>query len=83
VASTSRSQRARRRGSSIKAGCFDIGVPAERQMGLGSLKTIGLSEAREEAIRCRKLLKDGNDPIETRQAEKAKVAVANAKIMPI
>jgi hypothetical protein len=53
----------------------------ERQMGLGSLKTIGLSEARDEAERCRKLLKDGKDPIETRQAEKAKAAVANAKIM--
>jgi len=50
-------------------------------MGLGSLKTIGLSEAREEAERCRKLLKDGKDPIETRQAERAKEAVANAKIM--
>ncbi|HMA70230.1 MAG TPA: Arm DNA-binding domain-containing protein [Xanthobacteraceae bacterium] len=43
----------------------------ERQMGLGSLNTIGLSEAREKAERCRKLLKEGRDPIEARMAERA------------
>jgi hypothetical protein len=32
----------------------------ERQMGLGSLKTIGLAEAREEAECCRKRLRQRN-----------------------
>lgn len=51
----------------------------ERQMGLGSLKTIGLSDAREEAERCRKLLREGKDPIEARKADCASNQVANAK----
>jgi integrase len=42
----------------------------ERQMGLGSLNTIGLSQAREEAGRWRGVLKDGKDPIEVRDAER-------------
>jgi integrase len=40
-------------------------------MGLGSVKTIGLSEAREEAERWRKVLLTGKDPIEVRAAERA------------
>src|SRR6202030_2706473 len=36
----------------------------ERQMGLGSLNTIGLSEARGAAEQCRKLLKESQDPIQ-------------------
>ena len=40
----------------------------ERQMGLGAQKTISLKEAREEAERCRKLLKEGKDPIVVRDA---------------
>jgi hypothetical protein len=51
----------------------------ERQMGLGSLNTIGLAEAREEAERCRKLLRDGKDPIEAREADRASKQVAEAK----
>jgi len=51
----------------------------ERQMGLGSLNTIGLSEAREEAECCRKLLKEGKDPIEVRKAERASKQVDAAK----
>ena len=34
----------------------------ERQMRLGSLNTVGLSQARDEAERCGKLLKEGKDP---------------------
>src|SRR6516165_9529793 len=41
----------------------------EREMGLGSLKTISLKEAREAAEQCRKMLREGKDPIETRKAE--------------
>ena len=41
-----------------------------RQMGLGSVQTVSLSEARQGADRCRKLLHDGRDPIEVRDAER-------------
>jgi hypothetical protein len=58
---------------------FRQGGGRERQMGLGSLKTIGLSEARDEAERCRKLLKDGSDPIAVRNAERAAKLVDAAK----
>jgi integrase len=51
----------------------------ERQMGLGSLQTIGLGEARQEAERQRKLLLDGLDPIEARDAARAAQSVAKAK----
>lgn len=51
----------------------------ERQMGLGSLSTIGLSEAREEAERCRKLLKEGKDPIEARNADHAAKQIESKK----
>jgi integrase len=43
----------------------------EREMGLGSLNTIGLSQAREEAGRWRVILNEGRDPIEVRDAERA------------
>ncbi len=42
-----------------------------REMGLGSLNTVGLSQAREEAGRWRGVLKEGRDPIEVRNAGKA------------
>jgi hypothetical protein len=51
----------------------------ERQMGLGSLQTVGLSDAREEAERCRKVLLEGKDPIEVRDAGRARESVAKAK----
>jgi len=37
-----------------------------RQMGLGPLNTVSLKTAREEAQRCRNLLREGIDPIESR-----------------
>ncbi|TMS58498.1 DUF4102 domain-containing protein [Imbroritus primus] len=39
-----------------------------REMGLGPLSVVSLSEARAEAARCRKLLAEGVDPIEARKA---------------
>jgi integrase len=51
----------------------------ERQMGLGSLNTIGLGEARDAAQRCRQVLREGKDPIATRDAERASQKVAKAK----
>lgn len=41
-----------------------------REMGLGPLHTVGLSEAREIATECRKKLLNGIDPLEARDAER-------------
>jgi integrase len=43
----------------------------QRRMGLGSLKTLNLREAREKARECRKLVDQGIDPIEQRRSERA------------
>lgn len=51
----------------------------ERQKGLGSLNAIGLSEARDAAEHCRKLLKEGKDPIKVRDAERAAQQTAKAR----
>jgi integrase len=52
-----------------------------RSMGLGSLITVGLKDARERARRCRELLLDGTDPIAARDAERAAKAAASIKSM--
>lgn len=49
-----------------------------RGMGLGPVHTIGLAEARTRALDCRRLLLDGVDPIDARDAERAKQRVAQA-----
>jgi hypothetical protein len=49
-----------------------------RSMGLGSLLTIGLKEARERARRCRELLLDGIDPIAQRDTERARRQASRA-----
>ncbi len=41
-----------------------------RAMGLGSLDDVTLAEAREAALACRKLLRDGLDPIDHRHRER-------------
>jgi integrase len=48
-----------------------------RQMGLGSLNTFTLAEARDAALQCRKLIHDGIDPIEHRKVVRG-TALANA-----
>jgi integrase len=53
----------------------------ERQMGLGSLDTISLAEAREAAVHCRKLRVQGIDPIAAREAERTKAALEAARAM--
>ena len=50
-----------------------------REMGLGSLNTISLVEARERARKCRQLLLDGIDPLDQRAAARAAQALENAK----
>lgn len=42
-----------------------------RGMGLGPVHTIGLADARARALGCRRLLLDGIDPIDSRNAERA------------
>lgn len=44
-----------------------------RTMGLGSLNTIGLADARTKAEECRRLLSEGIDPIQARLEQRAKV----------
>jgi integrase len=51
----------------------------ERWLGLGSLDTITIGEAREQARQFRKALLDGRDPMIERHAERAKQAKAAAE----
>ncbi len=53
----------------------------ERQMGLGSLDTVSLAEAREGAANCRRLHLAGVDPIEHRDAARMQAALDAAKAM--
>ena len=52
-----------------------------RDMGLGPTHTISLSEARAQAEQCRKLLRDGIDPIEQRKLVRGQVRAQAVKIM--
>ncbi|HXP76017.1 MAG TPA: integrase arm-type DNA-binding domain-containing protein [Stellaceae bacterium] len=52
-----------------------------REMGLGSLSTFGLAEARTRAAECRRLTYEGIDPIEARRMERAKVTLDIAKTL--
>jgi integrase len=51
----------------------------ERQMGLGPTHTISLAEAREAAREARKLLFQGVDPLDARDARRASQRVAKAR----
>jgi integrase len=53
----------------------------EREMGLGPLHTISLSEARQKAMECRKLRLEGIDPIDARRATRDQVRLETAKAM--
>jgi integrase len=55
--------------------------PRTRHMGLGSIHTISLAEARERARQCRQQRFDGVDPIEHRNAERVAKVAAAAKSM--
>lgn len=50
-----------------------------REMGLGSTSTVSLAEARHRAQQARKLLGDGIDPIEHRNAHRAAQALDKAR----
>jgi Arm DNA-binding domain len=57
------------------------GTRKDRQLGIGPLDTITLAAARTAAKQCREQLLAGLDPIEQRNAERASLAVAEAKAM--
>jgi integrase len=50
-----------------------------REMGLGSLITVSLAEARDRALECRKLRERDIDPIDARTAAKRDAALAQAR----
>ncbi|UPK35548.1 integrase arm-type DNA-binding domain-containing protein [Bradyrhizobium sp. 186] len=52
-----------------------------REMGLGPVDIVSLSEARDAARGCRKLLLAGVDPIEARRLERLKNQAATAKLI--
>ena len=52
-----------------------------REMGLGSFNTFGLRDARDRATSCRKLLADGIDPIEQRNAAQQEKRLTDARAM--
>src|SRR5262249_19858332 len=51
----------------------------ERHMGLGPIDLVSLKDARERAWAARRLLLDGQDPIETRKSHKNALRLAVAK----
>ena len=53
----------------------------EREMGLGSLNTFTLAEARKRALRQRKLLADGNDPLGVKRAAQLDCSMAEASVI--
>lgn len=53
----------------------------ERQMGLGSLETLSLADARTKARECRMALLEGRDPIEARQAVRTQERATVARAM--
>lgn len=57
------------------------GRKTPRDMGLGSLNTVSLSEAREKATEARKFIDQGIDPIEARKAARSAQALDDAKAM--
>ncbi|MEQ9445697.1 MAG: Arm DNA-binding domain-containing protein, partial [Rhodospirillaceae bacterium] len=57
------------------------GRKTPRDMGLGSLDTFTLAEARDKATEARKSIKEGIDPIEARKAQRQADALAAASAL--
>ncbi len=53
----------------------------QREMGLGPLHTVSLSEARAKAKSCRQQLLDGHDPLDVRQAARQAAALEQVRAM--
>jgi hypothetical protein len=60
---------------------FTLAGRRPRDMGLGSIHDVTLAEAREIARQCRKLAREGIDPIADRDARIAKNLAASAAVM--
>src|SRR5215471_21651700 len=54
-----------------------------REMGLGPLQLVSLSEAREKAREARKLRHEGTDPIEARKAKQTEARLAAATALSL
>ncbi len=52
-----------------------------REMGLGALHTVSLAEARTDAEQCRKMVRDGIDPIEHRKRQRSQQLIEDARRM--
>jgi integrase len=52
-----------------------------REMGLGPVHTVGLADARQKALNCRKARLDGRDPIDERRASRMAAKLDAAKAM--
>jgi integrase len=69
-------------GGAAKSWIFRFALRGKaREMGLGSAADMPLAEARERAGECRRLLRDGIDPIEQRKVERARAILADAKAL--
>lgn len=53
----------------------------QREMGLGAVHTVNLTEARAKAKECRQLLLEGKDPLDARRSIKQAEALERAKAM--
>ncbi|MFS2007988.1 tyrosine-type recombinase/integrase [Duganella sp. CT11-25] len=53
----------------------------QREMGLGAVHTVNMTEARAKAKECRSVLLDGRDPLETRNATRLTDAIERAKMV--
>src|SRR5690242_10472646 len=58
--------------------CFTL-RRRSREMGLGSLRTVSLAQARDAATECRRLIRNGVDPIEARKAQLSAAALEAAR----
>jgi integrase len=66
--------------SKTKSWLFRYSVSGvHRHMGLGSLDTISLTEAREMALQARKQLLHGHDPLEAKRAGRSSLMAARSK----
>lgn len=52
-----------------------------REMGLGPLRDVNLTQAREIAYKARQLKHQGTEPVEARRAKQESAAVSKAKAM--
>ena len=59
---------------------FTVNEGRPREMGLGSLNTISLAQARGKALECRKLLQDHIDPIKHRDEARFAKRAAEARV---